>query len=91
MTVRTTTKVMITLPPALLENIDAQAAREQTSRSGLIRQVLERYLAQQRRAETHKLLKEGYLVYAERDREMSEEFAHADFESLRDAPWDEGE
>ncbi len=84
------TKVMITLPPALLADIDEQAAQHQTSRSGLIRLVLERYLAEQRRSALREQLKEGYIVNYERDRQIAEEFAHADYEAtVHNAPWDE--
>ena len=74
-------RVMITIPPSLLEQVEEAAAKLNISRSGLIRQALEHFLEEQRRQELRELLKEGYLANAERDLRICEEFAYADYEA----------
>ena len=74
-------RVMFTIPPSLLEQVEKTAAKLNTSRSGLIRQALEHFLEEQRRQELRELLKEGYLANAERDLRICEEFAYADYEA----------
>ena len=85
-----TKRVMFTLPPGLLEEVDAAVAKLKTNRSSLIRQAIEHLLEEQRRQELRELLKEGYLYHAERDRRLCEEFAYTDYEvTMRYAPYDE--
>ena len=74
-------RVMFTIPPSLLEQVEEAAAKLNTSRSGLIRQALEHFLEEQHRQELRELLKEGYLTHAERDLRICEEFAYADYEA----------
>ena len=81
-TTTTMQKVMITIPPALLGQIDEAVARLNTSRSALFRRAMERFFAEQERQELRELLKEGYLTYAERDLRICEEFAASDYEAL---------
>jgi metal-responsive CopG/Arc/MetJ family transcriptional regulator len=70
--------------------VDEAVSKQKTNRSRLIRQALEQFLEEQRRQELRELLKEGYLVHAERDRSIAEEFAHSDYEvTVRHAPYDE--
>jgi metal-responsive CopG/Arc/MetJ family transcriptional regulator len=52
-------RVMITMPPSLLQQIEESAARLNLTRSRLIRDAVEQYLAEQRRQELRELLKEG--------------------------------
>jgi metal-responsive CopG/Arc/MetJ family transcriptional regulator len=75
-------RVMITIPPSLLKQVEETAAKLNYSRSRLIREALEQYLEAQRSQELCELLKEGYLVHAERDLRLCEEFAYADYEAL---------
>jgi len=75
-------RVMITMPPSLLQRIEESAARLNSSRSRLIRDAVEQYLAEQKRQELRELLKEGYLYHAERDLRICEEFAASDYEVL---------
>jgi metal-responsive CopG/Arc/MetJ family transcriptional regulator len=93
MTVQTTkaTKVMISLPPALLSELDAEASKAGSSRSGFLRQLLEQHLAEQRRRDLRALLAEGYQRNAERDLAISEEFAHADYEVASRVYWSDAE
>jgi len=72
---------MFTIPPALLESVEALAARLHISRSHLLRNALEAYIAEAERQELRELLKEGYQVHAERDLAICKEFAYADYEA----------
>ena len=83
-------RVMITIPPALLAQVDEMAAKLNLSRSGLIRDVLQQYLDAQRRQELRELLKEGYLYRAQESRQLAHEFLVAEQEaSDLYAPWEE--
>jgi metal-responsive CopG/Arc/MetJ family transcriptional regulator len=82
MSTLTMQKVMITVPPTLLGQIDEAVARLNTSRSALFRQAMEFFFAEQQRQELRELLAEGYRVHAERDLRICEEFAAADYEAL---------
>jgi CopG family transcriptional regulator / antitoxin EndoAI len=85
-------RVMITMPPGLLERIEESAARLSLSRSRLIRDAVELYLAEQRRQELRGLLTEGYRHHAERDLRICEEFAASDYEvSARQEPLPAGD
>ena len=75
-------RVMITMPPSLLQQIEESAAKLNLTRSRLIRDAVEQYLAEQKRQELRELLKEGYLYHAERDLRICEEFAASDYEVL---------
>jgi metal-responsive CopG/Arc/MetJ family transcriptional regulator len=74
----------------LLEQVDEAVAKLKTSRSGLIRHALQRYLEEQRCQELRELLKEGYLYRAQESRQLAEEFCAAEQEVWdRLAPWEE--
>ena len=89
-TTPTMRRIMVTMPPDLLQQAEEMAAKLNFNRSQLIRQAVTAFLEEQRRRELRELLKEGYLVNAERDRRIAEEFAHADYETVtRYAPWEE--
>lgn len=75
-------RVMITIPPSLVQQIEESAARLNLTRSRLIRDAVEHFLAEQKRQEMCELLKEGYLYHAERDLRICEEFAASDYEVL---------
>ena len=86
-TATTMQRVIITIPPALLTQVEDVAAKLNLSRSRLIREALEQYLANQQRLELREQLKEGYVVHAARDLRICEEFTAADYEvSLQSAP-----
>ena len=63
-TATTMQRVIITIPPALLTQVEDVAAKLNLSRSRLIREALEQYLANQQRLELREQLKEGYVVHA---------------------------
>lgn len=74
-------RVMITLPPDLLDAVGQATERLKSNRSELIRQALVFYLGELKRQELAQKMKEGYLVNAERDLRICNEFAHADTET----------
>ena len=83
-------RVMFTIPPSLLEQVEEAAAKLNTSRSGLIRQALEHFLEEQRRQELRELLKEGYLYRAQESLQLAEEFRIVEQEAWdKYAPWEE--
>jgi CopG family transcriptional regulator/antitoxin EndoAI len=90
MSTTTMRKVMITVPPTLLGQIDEAVARLKTNRSALIRQAMEYFFAEHERQELRELLKEGYLYRAEESRQLAQEFFIAEKEAWdRHAPWEE--
>jgi len=83
-------RIIVTMPPDLLQQVEEMAQKLDFNRSQFIRRAVEAFLEEQRRRELRELLKEGYLVNAERDLGIAEEFAHADYETvMRNAPWEE--
>ena len=83
-------RIIVTMPPDLLQQVEEMAQKLDFNRSQFIRRAVEAFLEEQRRRELRELLKEGYLVNAERDLCIAEEFAHADYETvMRNAPWEE--
>ena len=74
-------RVMITIPPGLLAQLNEAATKANQNRSRLIRDALERYLDELRRQELRESLKEGYVVHAARDLRIAEEFAAADYDA----------
>jgi len=83
-------RVMITIPPNLLQQVEEMAARAHFNRSQLIREALEQYLETQRLQELRELLKEGYLYRAEESQRLAQEFFIAEQEAWdQNAPWEE--
>ena len=88
-TVTTMQRVIVTIPPGLLTQVEDVAAKLNFSRSRLIREALEQYLEAQRRQELRELLKEGYLYRAEESRQLAQEFFVAEQEAWdRCVPWE---
>lgn len=81
-TATTMQRVIITIPPGLLTQVEAVAAKLNFSRSRLVREALEQYVEAQHRQELRELLKEGYVINAERDLRICEEFAATDYEAV---------
>jgi CopG family transcriptional regulator / antitoxin EndoAI len=79
-TAQTMQRIMITVPPDLLQQIEEMAAKLNFNRSQFIREAVEAFLKEQRRRELRELLKEGYLANAKRDLRITEEFAYADYD-----------
>jgi metal-responsive CopG/Arc/MetJ family transcriptional regulator len=82
-------KIMITIPPELLQRLDQAVDTLGTSRSQLIREVLELFLKEKRHQELRARLEEGYRSHAARDVRISEAFRFADYEAtLLTAPYE---
>ncbi len=87
---QTMRRIIVTMPPDLLEQVEETAEKLNFNRSQFIRRAVETFLEEQHRRELRELLKEGYLANAERDLHLAEEFAHADYETVvRHVPWEE--
>ena len=81
-TAATMQRIIVTMPPDLLSQVEDMATKLNFSRSRLIREAVEQFVEAQRRQELRELLKEGYIVNAERDLRICEEFAAADYEMI---------
>jgi metal-responsive CopG/Arc/MetJ family transcriptional regulator len=80
------TQTLVQLTDALLRRLDERAAREGRSRSALIRDAIEAYLADEAQVEIDRQIIEGY----ERIPETEEEIASAEREAraaIREEPW----
>jgi metal-responsive CopG/Arc/MetJ family transcriptional regulator len=85
-----TRRVMFTAPSSLLERVDETVTRLETTRSSLIREALEQYLAEQRRRDLVERLEEGYRDRARESLEFADEFRTAEREAWdRHAPWED--
>jgi len=83
-------RIMITVPPHLLQQVDEAATRLHFNRSQFIRRAIEFFLEEQRRRELRELLKEGYLARAQESLEIAEAFYAAEQEAWDlYAPWEE--
>ena len=70
-------RVMITLPPDLVTSVSQVTKRQNSNRSEVIRQALRFYLDALKRQELARQMKEGYIMNAERDLRICNEFAYA--------------
>ena len=75
-------RVIITIPEALLNSVDAQARRSRTSRSALVRSALSDWVATREKAEFEDLLAAGYLERAANLAQFAEEFADVQARAL---------
>ncbi|MGI6492260.1 MAG: CopG family ribbon-helix-helix protein [Pelotomaculum sp.] len=57
-------RVMISLPDALLEEVDGIAAAEQLNRSEFIREAMKLYIAERKRRKLREEMKRGYIEMA---------------------------
>lgn len=89
-TTATMRRIIVTMPPDLLSQVEEVATRLNFSRSRLIREAVAQFVAAERRQELRELLKEGYLYRAEESRQLAQEFFIAEKEAWdRHAPWEE--
>lgn len=77
-----TKRIMISLPDQLLREIDAVVERDSLNRSEFIRQAMLEYLAERRRMDLRRKMREGYLRMAQLNRELAEESFAAGQEAL---------
>lgn len=78
-------RINITLPEETIRLIDRVAKKG--DRSFLISEAVQRYVASVGKARLRRLLKEGSLRHAERDRSLAEDWGGLDVD---EAPWREG-
>ena len=76
-------RILVEFPSHLIERADVEAARTQTSRSQLIREALEGFLAVREKARVERELAEAYCANAGRNLEMLEEFSAVDREIFK--------
>ncbi len=89
-TATTMQRIIVTMPPDLLSQVEEVATKLNFSRSRLIREAVEQFVEAERRQELRELLKEGYLYRAEESRQLAQEFFIAEKEAWdRYAPWEE--
>ena len=89
-TTQTMRRIIVTMPPDLLQQVEEMAAGLNFNRSQFIRQAVKAFLEEQRRRELRELLKEGYLYRAQESLQMAEEFYVAEQEAWDlYAPWEE--
>jgi metal-responsive CopG/Arc/MetJ family transcriptional regulator len=80
------TQTLVQLSRRLLQRLDERAAREDRSRSALIRDAIDAYLYDEEEARIDREIREGY----ERFPETDEELAAAEREgreAIREEPW----
>ena len=58
-TTQTMRRIIVTMPPDLLQQVEEMAAKLDFNRSQFVRHALETFLEEQRRRELRELLKEG--------------------------------
>ncbi len=71
-------KILISLPDALLTDVDNLATSRKIDRSELIREATKSYMDKQKRASTEKSLKEGYIAMGDINIEIAELSLEAD-------------
>jgi metal-responsive CopG/Arc/MetJ family transcriptional regulator len=81
-TVSATKKVIVEFSETLLRETEEAASQLSTDRSKLIRSAVESYLEGLKKAELEQALAEGYRAHGELDRQIAEEFASSDNETL---------
>lgn len=75
-------KILITMPEALLSEVDRFASEENASRSKWIRKAVARAVAAERREAVNSALEKGYLAMGELNARLAEESIIADNEQL---------
>ncbi|HWM54080.1 MAG TPA: ribbon-helix-helix protein, CopG family [Solirubrobacterales bacterium] len=80
------TQTLVQLTEALLRRLDERAAREDRSRSALIREAIEAYLYDEEEAEISRQIVAGYERIPVTDWEMAWAEASAR-EMIREEPW----
>lgn len=81
-TASATKKVIVEFSETLLKETEQAASQLSTDRSKLIRSAVESYLKRLKKAELEQALAEGYRTHSELDRQIAEEFAYSDNETL---------
>ncbi len=71
-------KILISLPDALLTDVDNLATSRKINRSELVREAMRTYIDKQKRASLEKSLKEGYIAMGDINIEIAELSLEAD-------------
>lgn len=71
-------KILITMPDALLDEVDNLATEQNLNRSEFIREAMRSYITQKKNAMLEKQLKNGYLQMADTNLEIAEYCLRAD-------------
>ena len=71
-------KILITMPDALLDEVDNLATEQNLNRSEFIREAMRSYITQKKNAMLEKQLKNGYLQMADTNLEIAEYCLSAD-------------
>jgi len=74
------TKINISLPSDLLEEVDRQAEDKNSTRSKIIREFLQACLDNMKKLGLKESLKEGYILNADRDQTIANKFIYSDYE-----------
>jgi hypothetical protein len=77
-------KVTIAFPIGIFSEVELTAKKKKTAVDKLIRQLVESSLRQVKKENLAERLREGYLVNANRDKMIAEEFRFADAELDRE-------
>ena len=76
-------RVMISLPDALLEEVDGIAAAEQLNRSEFIREAMKLYIAERKRLKLREEMKRGYIEMAKINLALALEHHRLESEATR--------
>lgn len=76
-------EVLITLPDYLLEEIDEMAKKENKDRSGVVRDIMKKYLCEKHKHQLREDLAKGYQEMADINLELAQMCVDADEENLR--------
>lgn len=77
--VRVYARINITLPEETIELLDRVAPKG--GRSRLVNTAVRRYISERSKQNVEKLMKEGAIKWADRNREIAEEWFHVDEEA----------
>ena len=75
-------KVLITVPDTLLDEIDALAGSEKTSRSELVREAMRKYIGEKKKAATIAQMEKGYQEMAELNLSIAKMYFEAEDEQF---------
>lgn len=76
-------RIVVTVPSALLEEVDGVALSERSNRSELVREALRAYLEQKKRLKLREQMMRGYMEMAEINLEIAEQWSP-------ELPWEPG-
>ncbi len=81
------TQTLVQLTDELVALLDQRAARQRRSRSDLIREALERFLAEDAEAEVSQQIVEGYRRIPQEDDDLEASARRAARDAIEEEPW----